>query len=65
MYTQRTRVVYECNSRVNGVLDTKPYGEESNRSWIFRTVGYGQGSEFWTDFISTLVDDWIRRSDLH
>jgi len=25
-----------------------------NRSWIFRTVGYGHGYEFWKDFVSTL-----------
>ncbi|MHA1733815.1 MAG: sugar phosphate isomerase/epimerase family protein [Promethearchaeota archaeon] len=41
-------------SRVNGVLDTKPYGDEVNRSWIFRTVGYGHGVEWWKDFASTL-----------
>lgn len=29
------------NVAVNGVLDTKSYGKESERSWIFRTVGYG------------------------
>ncbi len=39
---------------MNGVLDTKPYGDEVNRSWIFRTVGFGHGPEFWTDLISTL-----------
>lgn len=38
----------------NGVLDTKPYGIEIQRSWIFRTVGYGHGAEFWKDFVSTL-----------
>jgi len=27
--------------RTNGNLDTKHYGNEVNRSWIFRTVGYG------------------------
>jgi sugar phosphate isomerase/epimerase len=42
------------NTPVNGVLDTKHYGDEWNRSWIFRTVGYGHGEEFWTDFVSTL-----------
>lgn len=41
-------------ARVNGVLDTKPYVDEINRSWIFRTVGYGHDSDFWTDFVSTL-----------
>lgn len=53
VHAKDTRV-YECNSRVNGVLDTKPYGHEADRSWIFRTVGYGQGPQFWADFISTL-----------
>lgn len=37
-----------------GVLDTKSYAEEIDRSWIFRTVGYGHGPEFWKDFVSTL-----------
>jgi sugar phosphate isomerase/epimerase len=53
VHAKDTRI-YEANSRVNGVLDTKPYGDEIKRSWIFRTVGYGHGPEFWTDFISTL-----------
>jgi sugar phosphate isomerase/epimerase len=47
-------MVYEWNSKVNGVLDTKHYGDEINRSWIFRTVGYGHGIEVWNDMISTL-----------
>jgi len=42
------------NTSVNGVLDTKTYLDEINRSWIFRTVGYGHGREFWNDFVSTL-----------
>jgi sugar phosphate isomerase/epimerase len=42
------------NKAVNGVLDTKPYSDERRRSWIFRTVGFGHGSEFWTDLISAL-----------
>ena len=47
-------VVYQWNSRVNGVLDTKHYGDESNRSWIFRTVGYGHDDAVWKDMVSTL-----------
>jgi len=39
---------------VNGVLDTKTYLDEVNRSWLFRTVGYGHGFDFWKDFVSTL-----------
>ena len=43
-----------ANVRVNGVLDTKHYGRVLERAWIFRTVGYGHGEEFWRDFVSTL-----------
>ena len=46
--------IYPTNNNVNGVLDTKSYSDEINRSWIFRTVGYGHGREFWNDFVSTL-----------
>jgi sugar phosphate isomerase/epimerase len=53
VHAKDTRV-YESNSRVNGVLDTKPYSQEADRSWIFRTVGFGHGPEFWADLISTL-----------
>ena len=42
------------NCSVNGVLDTKPYSDEMNRSWIFRTVGYGHSYDFWKNFVSTL-----------
>ena len=42
------------NTPVNGVLDTKHYGDEMKRSWIFRTCGYGHGLEWWNDFVSNL-----------
>ncbi len=42
------------NTSVNGVLDTKPYSDEANRSWIFRTVGYGHDLKFWRDLVSNL-----------
>ena len=42
------------NIRRNGVLDTKPYTDEKRRSWIFRTVGYGHGLEFWRSLVSEL-----------
>ncbi len=42
------------NTARKGVLDTLPYSEELQRSWLFRTVGYGQGQEFWKDVISAL-----------
>ncbi len=46
--------IYTMNSEVNGNLDTKSYTDEMSRSWIFRTVGYGHGADFWNDFVSTL-----------
>ena len=42
------------NGSINGVLDCKHYGDEANRSWVFRTCGYGHGLEWWKDFFSTL-----------
>ena len=42
------------NTSRNGVLDTKHYGDELNRSWIFRTVGYGNSEAYWRSFVSAL-----------
>ncbi|MBC7960062.1 MAG: sugar phosphate isomerase/epimerase [Vallitaleaceae bacterium] len=42
------------NTAVNGVLDTSHYGKEVDRSWIFRTVGYGHDMQTWKDIISAL-----------
>ena len=42
------------NTAKNGVLDTKHYGDEIHRSWIFRTVGYGNNETYWRDMISNL-----------
>lgn len=38
---------------INGTLDPKPYSDP-NRSWNFRTVGWGHGLEYWTEFILQL-----------
>jgi sugar phosphate isomerase/epimerase len=46
--------IYSANLPLTGVLDTKPYTEERQRSWIFRTCGYGHGAQWWSEFISTL-----------
>lgn len=46
--------MYAANLPRTGVLDTKPYTQERERSWIFRTCGYGHGAEFWSELISTL-----------
>ncbi|MBN4070033.1 TIM barrel protein, partial [bacterium AH-315-G05] len=42
------------NTDINGVLDIKHYADEINRSWVFRTVGYGHDAQVWKDIISTL-----------
>jgi len=42
------------NAGICGNLDIKSYGEIANRGWVFRTVGYGHGDDFWKPFISTL-----------
>jgi sugar phosphate isomerase/epimerase len=47
-------IIDPINAPINGVLDTKPYAEESRRSWIFRTVGYGHDLKFWKDLVSNL-----------
>jgi len=44
-----------CNTAVNGVLDTQHYGDILNRSWVFRTVGYGHGEDTWRETISALA----------
>ena len=45
---------YPTNLPLTGVLDTKPYTDERNRGWIFRTCGYGHGAEWWKELVSTL-----------
>jgi sugar phosphate isomerase/epimerase len=42
------------NSGRNGNLDTKSYGDILNRSWVFRSCGYGHGIDWWKDFCSNL-----------
>ncbi len=42
------------NTAKNGVLDVKHYGEELARSWVFRTVGYGNNESYWRDLVSNL-----------
>lgn len=37
---------------INGVLDTQSYASEKERSWLFRTVGYGAAN--WKDIITAL-----------
>ncbi len=44
----------DYNTAKNGVLDTKHYGDEIHRSWVFRTVGYGHDAQYWKDMASNL-----------
>jgi sugar phosphate isomerase/epimerase len=42
------------NAARNGNLDVQSYGDILNRSWVFRSCGYGHGIEWWKDFVSNL-----------
>jgi len=46
--------VYDSEAREKGVLDTTPYTDEPNRSWLFRSIGYGHDESHWKDVVSTL-----------
>ena len=46
--------VDKYNTAKNGVLDNKPYSDEIHRSWIFRSLGYGNDYSYWKDIISNL-----------
>lgn len=52
-HAKDTRIDNE-NTAVNGVLDTGNLGGIAERSWIFRTVGYGHDKLVWNNIISTL-----------
>jgi sugar phosphate isomerase/epimerase len=42
------------NAALNGVLDTVPMGDIANRTWIFRTVGYGHSELDWRRILTAL-----------
>ena len=42
------------NCARNGVLDTKSYGQMAERSWLFRSVGWGHGEAEWKAIVSAL-----------
>ena len=46
--------VDKYNTAKYGVLDTKTFTDEIHRSWIFRSVGYGNGLDYWREMISAL-----------
>ncbi len=42
------------NTAQIGVLDTKHYGDELNRAWVFRACGYGNDATYWKEIVSAL-----------
>jgi sugar phosphate isomerase/epimerase len=46
--------VDELNIAVNGCNDNKTYDQIANRSWTFRSIGYGHGAKVWKDIVSAL-----------
>jgi sugar phosphate isomerase/epimerase len=42
------------NVAVNGCNDHKPYSKIPQRSWTFRTIGYGHDLKVWKDIVSAL-----------
>jgi sugar phosphate isomerase/epimerase len=42
------------NVAVNGCNDHKPYSNIPQRSWTFRTIGYGHDIKVWKDIVSAL-----------
>jgi sugar phosphate isomerase/epimerase len=62
VHAKDTKVDAVNTARI-GVLDTKHYGDEINRAWVFRAVGYGHDAQTWKDIVSNLrlvgYDDMI------
>lgn len=46
--------INQRNTAVNGCLDGRPYEQVAQRSWNFRTVGWGHGLEVWREIVSAL-----------
>ena len=46
--------IADANRNRNGVLDTKGYAAMADRSWLFRTVGWGHGELAWKAIVSAL-----------
>jgi sugar phosphate isomerase/epimerase len=46
--------IYPANVRTKGLLDAAAYDEPAERSWLFRTVGYGHGEAHWKALVSAL-----------
>lgn len=58
IYHVHAKDVYidKYNKSINGVLDTKPYTDTLDRSWTFRSVGYGNSYDYWKGLISMFAN---------
>ena len=50
---------------VNGILDVKSLTEESNRAWVFRTVGHGHDELDLEQYYQSTADGGLRRRCEH
>ncbi len=46
--------IHPANRNRDGVLDTKSYAQMAERSWLFRSVGWGHGELEWKAIVSAL-----------
>jgi len=46
--------IHKLNTSRNGVLDTKSYARIRERSWLFRSVGWGHSESEWKRIVSAL-----------
>ena len=53
VHAKDTKIEAE-HARRKGVLDTTSYADTSERSWLFRSIGYGHDESHWKDVVSTL-----------
>lgn len=56
VYNMHGKDVYvdPFNMAVNGCNDNKPYHRIAERSWTFRSIGYGHGLGVWKNIVSAL-----------
>ena len=47
-------VIHGANTRRNGIIDLGGGGRLQDRSWMFRTVGYGHDAQWWKSLVSAL-----------
>lgn len=46
--------VDKMNVAINGCNDAKPYNQIAERSWTFRSIGFGHNEQVWRDITSAL-----------